>query len=117
MTAQTPPAGPEKIETESESDEDYDPWEKFNEAMFEINRNLDRFVLKPVAQVYRVIVPEPFEILINNGFDNIAVVPRAVNSLLQGKWGGAGREVGRLLINRPARIRGLLHASEEHGVQ
>jgi len=41
MIAQTPPAGPEKVETESESDEDYDPWEKFNEAMFEFNRNLD----------------------------------------------------------------------------
>jgi len=117
MIAQTPPAGPEKVETESESDEDYDPWEKFNEAMFEVNRNLDRFVLKPVAQVYRVIVPEPFEILINNGFDNIAVVPRAVNSLLQGKWGGAGREVGRFLINSTAGIGGLFDAAKYWGIE
>ena len=117
MIAQTPPAGPEKVETESESDEDYDPWEKFNEAMFEVNRNLDRFVLKPVAQVYHVIVPEPFEILINNGFDNIAVVPRAVNSLLQGKWGGAGREVGRFLINSTAGIGGLFDAAKYWGIE
>jgi phospholipid-binding lipoprotein MlaA len=117
MIAQTPPAGPEKVQTESESDEDYDPWEKFNEVMFEVNRNLDRFVLKPVAQVYSVIVPEPFQILIANGFDNIAFVPRAVNSLLQGKWGGTGREVGRFLINSTAGIGGLFDAAQYWGIE
>jgi phospholipid-binding lipoprotein MlaA len=29
-------------------DEDYDPWERFNEKVFEFNRQTDRFVLKPV---------------------------------------------------------------------
>ncbi|MGH7345238.1 MAG: MlaA family lipoprotein, partial [Candidatus Rokuibacteriota bacterium] len=33
-------------------EEDHDPWERFNEKMFEFNRQTDRFVLKPVAQVY-----------------------------------------------------------------
>jgi phospholipid-binding lipoprotein MlaA len=80
------PAPAEKADPEG--DEEYDPFEKFNERMFEVNRQLDRFVLKPIAQVYRVIVPEPFEVLIANVFDNAAFVPRAGNSLLQAKWGG-----------------------------
>src|SRR5207247_10673442 len=88
-----------------------------NEATFDVNRQRDRLDLKPVAQVYRVIVPEPFEILIANGFDNIAFVPRAVNSLLQGKWGGATREVGRFLINSSLGIGGLFDAAKYWGIE
>jgi len=73
--------------------------------------------LKPVAQVYRVIVPEPFEIMIANGFDNIAFVPRAANSLLQGKWGGTARELGRFLINSTLGIGGLFDAAKYWGIE
>ena len=79
------PAPAEKLEPDGE--EEYDPLEKFNEVMFEVNRQLDRLVLKPVAQVYRVIVPEPFEIMIANGFDNIAFVPRAGEQPAPGQVG------------------------------
>jgi len=117
MVAQTPPAPADKVELEAEGDEAYDPWERFNEAMFEVNRNLDRFLLKPVAKVWRVILPEPFEIMIANGFDNINFVPRAANSLLQKKWGGAGREVGRFLINSTLGIGGLFDAAKYWGIE
>jgi len=95
-------------------DEDYDPWEKVNEKVFEFNRQTDRFVLKPIAKVYSVILPEPFEVMIGNGFDNINFVPRLVNSLLQGKWGGAGREVSRFLINSTAGIGGLFDPAKDY---
>src|SRR5712691_13408376 len=85
--------------------------------MFELNRKLDRYFLKPVAKDYNVIIPEPFQVLIANGFDNIAVVPRAVNSLLQKKWGGAGREVGRFLINSTLGIGGLFDAAKYWGIE
>src|SRR3989441_2280001 len=85
--------------------------------MFEVNRNLDRFLLKPVAKVWRVILPEPFEIMIANGFDNINFVPRAANSLLQKKWGGAGREGGRFLINSTLGIGGLFDAAKYWGIE
>jgi phospholipid-binding lipoprotein MlaA len=109
------PAPAEKLEPDGE--EEYDPFEKFNEAMFDVNRQLDRFVLKPVAQVYRLIVPEPFEILIANVFDNAAFVPRAGNSLLQAKWGGAARELGRFLINSTLGIGGLFDAAKYWGIE
>lgn len=98
--------------------EEYDPWEPFNEKMFEFNRNLDRYVLKPVAKAYNVIMPEPFQLMISNGFDNISFVPRFVNSALQGKWGGAGREVSRFLINSTAGIGGLFDPAKDYwGIQ
>jgi phospholipid-binding lipoprotein MlaA len=99
-------------------EEEYDPWEPFNEKMFAFNRNLDRFVLKPAARVYMVIMPEPWQVLIANGFDNINFLPRFVNSLLQGKWGGAGRELARFLINSTAGIGGLFDPAKDFwGIQ
>jgi phospholipid-binding lipoprotein MlaA len=120
QTERAPADKPEPAPTEKpepEGDEEYDPFEKFNEVMFEVNRQLDRFVLKPVAQVYRVIVPEPFEILIANAFDNIAFVPRAGNSLLQAKWGGTARELARFLINSTLGIGGLFDAARYWGIE
>ena len=61
-------------------DEEYDPWEPFNEEMFEFNRGVDRWVLKPVARTYMFVMPEPWQVLISNGFDNINFVPRLINS-------------------------------------
>jgi phospholipid-binding lipoprotein MlaA len=95
-------------------EEEYDPWEPFNEKMFSFNRNLDRWVLKPVARGYMFIMPEPWQVLISNGFDNINFVPRMVNSLLQGKWGGAGRELARFLINSTAGIGGLFDPANDY---
>jgi phospholipid-binding lipoprotein MlaA len=94
-------------------DEEYDPWERFNEKMFAFNRQLDRWILKPVARGYMFVMPEPWQVLIANGFSNINFVPRFVNSLLQGKWGGAGRELARFLINSTAGIGGLFDPAKD----
>jgi phospholipid-binding lipoprotein MlaA len=99
-------------------DEEYDPWEPFNEKMFAFNRGVDRWVFKPVARAYGFIMPEPWQVLISNGFDNINFVPRLINSLLQGKWGGAGRELSRFLINSTAGIGGLFDPAKDFwGIQ
>ena len=98
-------------------EEEFDPWERFNEKTFEFNRRLDRYVLKPVAKVYDKIVPDRIQNMIANGFDNIRFVPRFVNSVLQAKWGGAGREIGRFLINSTLGIGGLFDiAKQEFGL-
>jgi len=94
-------------------DDEYDPWEPFNEKMFAFNRGLDRWVFKPVARAYMFVMPEPWQVMISNGFDNINFVPRLVNSLLQGKWGGAGRELARFLINSTAGIGGLFDPAKD----
>ena len=87
--------------------EEYDPLEKFNEAMFSFNRGLDRYVLKPVAKAYDFVVPDEIQQMISRAFANINVVPRFVNNLLQAKWAGAGREISRFLINSVVGIGGL----------
>jgi phospholipid-binding lipoprotein MlaA len=63
-------------------------------------------VLKPVARVFRV-VPEPARISVANFFTNITTPIRFVNSLLQLKFGDAGNELARFVINTTVGIGGL----------
>jgi phospholipid-binding lipoprotein MlaA len=98
-------------------EEEYDPWEPFNERMFEINRRLDRYVLKPVAQGYNTVVPDQVQVMISNGFDNISFVPRMMNSLFQGKFDGAAREFGRFLFNSTIGIGGLFDVAKMEGIE
>jgi len=100
----------ESLDTEPD---EYDPWERWNEPMFNFNRRLDQYVLKPVAKGYNFVVPDEIQIMISNGFDNISFVPRFVNSLLQGKVKGAGRELGRFLINSTAGVGGLFDPAKD----
>ncbi len=76
-----------------------DPWESFNQSMFTFNLKLDEYVLRPVAAGYAEVVPEPGRRGIDRFFTNLGVLPRFVNSALQGKIDRAGREVGRFAVN------------------
>jgi phospholipid-binding lipoprotein MlaA len=57
------------------------------------------------------------QIMIANGFDNIAFVPRMVNSLLQGKVEGALRELSRFLVNSTLGFGGLFDAGRHAGLE
>ncbi|MBI1847303.1 MAG: VacJ family lipoprotein [Candidatus Rokubacteria bacterium] len=94
--------------------EQYDPWESFHERMFGFNRGLDRYLLKPAARAYKTVMPEQLQVVVANGFDNIRWVPRFINSMLQGKFSGAGREVSRFLINSTVGFGGLFDPAKDY---
>ena len=96
-----------KLNLDATETEDYDPWEPFNEKVFNFNYKLDRYVIKPVAKIYNEIVLDGEKDAIHNMFDNLGVPKRFVNSLLQGKFKGAGREIGRFVINSSLGVGGL----------
>jgi len=98
-------------------EEEYDPWEPFNERMFEFNRRLDRYLLKPVATAYNAVVPDRVQVMISNGFDNIQFVPRMMNSAFQGKLDGTMREFGRFLFNSTIGIGGLFDVAKIEGIE
>jgi phospholipid-binding lipoprotein MlaA len=99
------------------TEDEYDPWEPFNEKMFEFNRRLDRYFLKPVAKAYDTVVPDRVQTMIANGFDNIQFVPRMMNSLFQGKFDGAVREFGRFVFNSTIGIGGLFDVAKIEGIE
>ncbi len=93
--------------------EESDPWEPVNTKVFEFNRQMDRWVLKPVAQGYDFVVPNPVQIGISNLFYNIRFPSRFINNLAQGKLTGAGTEVGRFLLNSTFGFGGLVDVAKE----
>jgi phospholipid-binding lipoprotein MlaA len=95
--------------------QEYDPWEPFNERMFKFNRGLDRWVVKPAARGWRKVVPEPFREGLQNAFHNIGMPRRFVNSLFQGKFAGAGRELGGFLVNSTLGLGGLVNIAQREG--
>jgi len=98
--------------------EEYDPWEKFNEKMFNFNYNLDKYVLKPAAKGYNFVVPDMFQAMIDNAFTNLRMPSRFVNKLLQLKLVDASKEMGRFLINSTLGVGGLFDvARQEMGLE
>lgn len=85
--------------TEQDAVEEYDPWETFNSAMFEVNRKIDKYALKPLAQGYNYVMPNSAQKGVQNFFHNLRMGPRLLNNLFQGKVQGAGTELGRFLLN------------------
>lgn len=89
-----------------------DPIESVNRAIFVFNDRLYFWLLKPVARGYAFVVPEPLRIGIRNAFANVAMPVRLVNSLLQGKVKGAGRELARFTINTTVGLAGLFDTAK-----
>ena len=91
----------------------YDPWEPMNTNVFEFNRQVDRFVLKPVAKGYDFILPDLVQVGVSNFFSNLRFAPRFLNNVFQGKFKGAGIEVGRFLINSTVGIAGFFDLAKK----
>jgi phospholipid-binding lipoprotein MlaA len=88
-----------------------DPLEPFNRAMHQFNDKLYFWALKPVAQGYKIAVPEPTRISVKNFFSNLGFPSRFLSCLLQTDFNGAATEVGRFTINTIWGIGGLLDPS------
>jgi len=93
--------------------EEYDPWEPMNTNIFEFNRQVDRFVLKPVAKGYNFVMPDLVQVGISNIFSNLRFAPRFLNNVFQGKLKGAGIEVGRFLINSTVGLAGFFDLAKK----
>jgi phospholipid-binding lipoprotein MlaA len=96
-----------------EGGDEYDPWESFNTFVFEFNRKVDKYALKPVAQGYDFIVPDFVQVGISNIFYNFRFPQRFLNNVFQGKIKGAGIEVGRFLLNTTVGYAGFLDLAKE----
>jgi phospholipid-binding lipoprotein MlaA len=78
-----------------------------NRAVFLFNDKFYFWAFKPVARGYNAVVPEPVRISVRNFFRNVEMPIRFVNSLLQGKFKGAGTELARFGINTTIGVAGF----------
>jgi len=87
--------------------DDTDALESYNRAMFRFNDAVDKALFKPVAKVYRRVLPEPVTTSIGNFFSNLNDVVVLVNDLLQFKLHLAAMDSSRIVFNTTFGIAGL----------
>ncbi|MEC9206072.1 MAG: VacJ family lipoprotein [Pseudomonadota bacterium] len=103
---------------------DHDPFEPMNRAIFGFNEVVDETILKPIAETYKDITPDPVEDGISNFFSNLGEINTIINDVLQLKFGQAAHDLGRFAINStlgifgifdPATVIGLKKNKEDFG--
>src|SRR5262249_60060386 len=93
---------------EASAEEDYDPWQPFNEKMFSFNHDiLDKYLVKPAATGWSKVAPEPARRGLSRFFDNLDMPRRLVNNILQARPIGAARELARFTLNTTVGVAGL----------
>jgi len=112
--ATPPPADdPEAV---AEFRETNDPFEPANRAMFEVHEVADRFVLQPVAEAYRDILPQEIRNGVRNALGNLRGPVILANDLLQGNISRARVTLGRFMVNSTLGLGGLLDVARDWGV-
>jgi len=93
-----------------------DPWEGFNRGVYQFNDTLDRYALKPIAQGYDTVTPDPVQDGVGNFFSNLGEIRTVLNSILQWQWGNAGTASGRFLTNTILGVGGVFDPATRMGL-
>ena len=92
-----------------------DPLEGFNRAMYGFNEGFDETIGKPVATVYRDILPGVVRTGVRNFFANIDDLFIGVNNLLQAKLIDATTDFARVAFNTLFGLAGLIDVASDIG--
>ncbi|HVH77747.1 MAG TPA: VacJ family lipoprotein, partial [Stellaceae bacterium] len=114
-TAQQPAPAPVAVPAEV-ADDNGDPWENTNRAVFGFNQSVDRTVLVPVANAYRAVIPNPVRDMIHDFLQNLNSPIIFANDVLQAQPGLAGETFGRALINTTIGFGGMFDVATKLGV-
>lgn len=110
----TPPTDPA---ARAEYDQTNDPFEPLNRKIFDFNQFLNRILLKPVATVYRDVVPEFGRNFIRHFLDNLGEPVVFANDMMQGEFRRAGVTAGRFVINSSVGLGGILDPATPTGLE
>ena len=108
----TPPAG-----DDGAYDEVNDPFESMNRAIFSFNQFVDGLLFKPLALLYRALLPPEVQQGIGGVIETLRTPVTLANDLMQGDLDRAGETVGRFAINATAGIGGIFDVAAEFGLE
>ena len=91
---------------------DKDPLEPINRNIYLFNDTADQAIVKPVAQGYAKVVPQPAKTLVNNFFSNLDDVTVTANDLLQLKFKQAASDGSRVLFNSTFGLLGFINVTD-----
>ncbi|HTQ34412.1 MAG TPA: MlaA family lipoprotein [Stellaceae bacterium] len=98
------------------TDDNGDPWENTNRAIFEFNQSVDKAVLVPVANAYRAVLPNTFRDMIHDFIQNLNSPITFANDVLQAQPGLAGETFGRALVNTTIGFGGFFDVATKLGI-
>lgn len=111
-----PPPSASAAAPEPMVEDNGDPWENTNRAIFSFNQSVDRTVLVPVANAYRAVTPVPLRDAIHDFLQNLNGPIIFANDVLQGQFGLAGDTLGRLVVNTTLGLGGMVDVATKAGV-
>jgi len=94
-----------------------DPLEPLNRSVFQFYEGLDRAVLKPVAQGYRAITPQPVRAGVTNFYNNLQDLWTSINAVLQLRPQIAVESFMRFSVNSTLGLAGLIDLASEMGIE
>ncbi len=94
-----------------------DPLETFNRVIFQINLFLDGILIKPLALLYRDLIPPEVRTGVHNALSNLRAPVTLANDLMQGEGTRAGITIQRFVINSTVGLGGMLDMATDFGIQ
>lgn len=85
-----------------------DPDEAVNRAVYAVNQDIDRAVIKPLSSGYGNVLPPPIRAGMTNVAANLALPSVVANSILQGRIENAVHSSVRFLVNTTLGLGGLI---------
>lgn len=93
-----------------------DPFEGYNRAMFSFNYQVDKYVIKPVAEGYRAVTTPFIRERISSVIDNLKEPISAGNHLLQAVPEASVKSLSRFVINSTLGLVGMFDVAEGWGL-
>ena len=100
----TKPTDPDELKIYEQNN---DPLEPMNRAVFRFNQGAYDYVLKPAVKGYRAGVPDMIKTGIQNVFVNLKQPIYMINALLQGDLEATGTIAGRFALNSVFGVAGI----------
>ena len=93
-----------------------DPYEASNRQTHEINKSLDKNIIRPMAIIYGDITPIKLQSVVNNMSMNLSLPRYSVNYTLQGELKNASKSSMKFLVNSTLGVGGIYDFSSHLGL-
>ncbi len=93
-----------------------DPIEPLNRGLYFVNEGLDTLVVRPAAEMYRVLLPPEVRTGVRNALGNLRTPVILANDLLQGQTYRAATTTGRFLVNTTVGVAGIFDVARDLGL-
>ena len=84
-----------------------DPFEVSNRQVHEINKSLDKNIVRPVAVLYGDSTPVKLQSAVNNIATNFSLPSNSINYILQGEIKNASNSSMKFLVNSTLGVIGI----------